>query len=259
MNNGIPWEPGCGPLLKLRNLSLGYGPRVVLSNISLDVQAGDFWFFLGPNGEGKTTLLNALLGLVPPQAGTIEWCPGHCAADNRGYVPQRCDMNPSLPTTVREFVSLGLVGSRVPRRERSGRLGWALDRVGLAGLLGRDYWSLSGGQRQRALLARALVRHPAVLLLDEPTSSLDLAAEEALLQCLWDLNRRDGLTVLLVTHDLVTAARFASHVALFHAGAVRSGPAAEVMTPANMQAAYGVPVNICPGGGAGMAVHLREA
>jgi len=231
-------------LLKTEGLRLGYGRLPVLEDVNLEVKPGEFWFFLGPNGAGKTTLLKAFLAEIRPQQGRILTDPGLYRRDNLGFVPQRCDLNPTLSTTVREFVWLGLVGLRANRQERESRLAWALDKVGLRGMSSRNYWSLSGGQRQRALVARALVRRPRILFLDEPTKGLDLAAEEAVMQSLTVLNREELFTVLFVTHDLTLAARYASHVALFHNGKVQSGPIADVLTPDRLQFTYGIPVSV---------------
>src|SRR5207248_5567925 len=122
-----------------------------------------------------------------------------------GFVPQRCDLTPGLPTTVREFVSLGLVGIPDARRTGAARMDWALVRSGLRELRDRSYWSLSGGQRQRALLARALVRQPALYIVDEPTTGLDPPSQELLMGSLADVNRDERLTILFVTHDLPLA------------------------------------------------------
>jgi ABC-type Mn2+/Zn2+ transport system ATPase subunit len=159
-------------------------------------------------------------------------------------VPQRCDLNPSLPTTVREFVTLGLVGIPGARKAARERLVWALERSGLAGLVDRSYWSLSGGQRQRALLARALIRRPALFIVDEPTNGLDPPSQELLMKALADLNRAERLTILFVTHDLPLAARYASHVALFVDGTVHAGPAGAVLTPERLRRAYGLPIDL---------------
>ena len=229
-------------LLKTEGLHLGYGRLPVLQEVNLEIRPGEFWFFLGPNGTGKTTLLKALLEEIRPQRGRVLTAPELFRRGNLGFVPQRCDLNPTLSTTVREFVLLGLVGLRGHRRDREARLGWALDQVGLGGMAGKDYWSLSGGQRQRALVARALVRRPRILFLDEPTKGLDLAAEDALMQSLTDLNHRESLTVLFITHDLTLAARYASHVALFHNGKVEGGPIADAMNPEKLQTTYGIPI-----------------
>ena len=229
-------------LIEARDLQLGYGRRTVLRGVSLRIEQGQFWFILGPNGEGKSTLVRSLLGLLRPQSGTWQRTFSGPWLDQVGFVPQRCEFNPTLSTTVREFVSLGLVGLQVTRDDQHDRLTWALDRVGMLAQRSRDYWSLSGGQRQRVLLARALIRRPSLLILDEPTNGLDLTSEEVLLAALQRLNREDHLTILLVTHDLPLAARFATHLALLHGGRVEQGPAAELLASGALERAYGMPI-----------------
>jgi ABC-type Mn2+/Zn2+ transport system ATPase subunit len=231
-------------IVRTAGLRLGYGRRVVLTHVDFQMRLGEFWFFLGPNGEGKTTLLRAILGILRPQTGQLWVHPELGQRQRIGFVPQRCDINPTLPTTVREFVLLGLVGIDTDRREAAVRLGWALERVGLGGLEGKDYWSLSGGQRQRALVARALVRRPSVLILDEPTNGLDLAAEDAVLRFLAELNHKQQQTLLFVTHNLAIAARYATHIALFHAGEVVSGSRQEVLNRQTLERIYGVAVEV---------------
>src|SRR3972149_4149480 len=225
--------------LKTTGLVLAYGNRIVLDDVNLEVRSGQFCFFLGPNGSGKTTLLRAILGVLRPRTGQLWLHPDLARLDQIGFVPQRCDINPTLPTTVREFVLLGLVGIRASRNEESERLDWALDRVRLAGLEHKDYWSLSGGQRQRALVARALVRRPKLLILDEPTNGLDVAAEDALLPCIERLNLSDGLTIIFVTHDIALAARYAKQVALFRTGSVASGAKEAVFTTEELTRTFG--------------------
>lgn len=228
------------PLVTAERLTLRYGRRLVLDGISLVVRRGEFWFLLGPNGEGKTTLLRALLGELAPAGGELAL---HATLRDRaavGFVPQRCAPNPILPTTVREFVELGLVGVRVATAERPGRLEWALAHAGLAGLERRSYWALSGGERQRALVARALIRRPRLLVLDEPTNHLDFLIEQSILDVLAGLHREEGTTILFVTHALHLAARYGTHVALFHGGRVESGPVADLLRPERLTEAYGV-------------------
>jgi ABC-type Mn2+/Zn2+ transport system ATPase subunit len=248
-------------LLQTTDLSLGYGRRTVLREVNLVVHAGEFWFFLGPNGEGKTTLIRAILGMLPAVSGQL-WLDSEMGRQERiGFVPQRCDINPTLPTTVREFVLLGLVGLHTKSHERSERLAWALDKVGLGGLQDKDYWALSGGQRQRALVARALVRRPSVLILDEPTNGLDLATEDTLLRFIAALNREAHLTILFVTHNIAIAARYATHVAFFHAGQVVSGARQEVLNRQTLAWVYGVDVEISgqPSGAVAIQVGPMES
>lgn len=227
-------------VLRAMDLSLGYGAHTVLQNLRFEVRSGEFWFFLGPNGGGKTTLLKAVLGLLAPQAGQLWLDPALASRDRTGFVPQHCALNPTLPTTVREFVLLGLVGLTVSRTEQRERLSWALAKMGLVGLAARSYWALSGGQRQRALVARALVRRPTLLVLDEPTNNLDLPTEDTLLQLLATLNKEDRLTLLFVTHNISVAARYATHVGLLHAGRLLAGPRQQVLTATNLARMYGV-------------------
>lgn len=228
-------------LIRAEDLALGYRGRPVLRSVHFEVRAGERWFIVGPNGQGKTTLLRGLLGLLPAERSRLWRHPEAMDACRIGFVPQRCELNPTLPTTVREFVLLGLVGLRVGRRERRARLDHALRRVGLSERIDSDYWALSGGQRQRALLARALVRRPGVLLLDEPTAGLDLSGRYALMQELRSLNESDGITLLLVTHDVRLAAEHATHLALVHDGGVRAGPREQILRPEILGPAYGMP------------------
>lgn len=225
------------PVIAAAGMTLGYGRATILSGIDWTVQAGEAWFLLGPNGRGKSTLLKSVMGGLAPLTGSLSLSCGRAAI---GFVPQRCDLNPAIATTVREFVALGLVGLSVPRGEIATRLTPALGQVGLAEREGADYWSLSGGQRQRALLARALIRRPALLILDEPTNGLDLPSEEGLLSCLDRLRAETGVTVLFVTHDLALAKRHASHVLLFAAGTARGGERDAMMTPARLRETFGV-------------------
>src|SRR5574337_965704 len=244
-------------ILKTTGLTVGYARRSVLEGVTLECRKGEFWFFIGPNGSGKTTLIRAMLGILRPRAGQLWLHPSLARREGIGFVPQRCDLNPALPTTVREFVVLGLVGIRLGTNVETERLEWALHKVGLEGMAGRDYWSLSGGQRQRALVARALVRRPGLLILDEPTNGLDLSTEDAFLRLLADLNREEHLTLLFVTHDIAIAARYATHLALFRAGSVESGPREQILNRAILERVYGVGVEVTrdPSGAVGVHVY----
>ena len=231
-------------VLKTTALTVGYAGRTVLERVTIECRRGEFWFFIGPNGSGKTTLIRAILGILRPQTGHIWLHPNLACRKGIGFVPQRCDLNPALPTTVREFVILGLVGIRLNSTEEPERLEWALHKVGLEGIAGCDYWALSGGQRQRALVARALIRRPDLLILDEPTNGLDLSAEDAFLRLLADLNRKEHLTLVFVTHDIAVAARYATHLAFFQSGRVESGPREQLLNRAVLERVYGVGVEV---------------
>jgi ABC-type Mn2+/Zn2+ transport system ATPase subunit len=227
------------PLLRLHDVEVGYGSDPVLAGVDWEVRAGEFWFLLGPNGSGKTTLLRAILGLLPPRRGMIERDPERAARSQIGFVPQRCDIATALPTTVREVVGLGLVGVPLARGDRRARLAEAFEQTGLVGLERRSLASLSGGQRQRALVARALVRRPALLILDEPTESLDVASEEGFLEVVEALHRAHDVAVLFVTHRLAIATHHASHLALAYGGGLAVGPTRAVLAHPNAFAAFG--------------------
>lgn len=234
-------ETAAGLVFRAEKVALRYlRGSDVLTNVCLEVHRGEVWCLLGSNGSGKSTFLKAILGVVRPSAGVLELAPELASRRRVGFVPQRCDARRTLPMSVEEFVLLGLTGTGLGERGSRGDVGWALERVGLAGLRRRDYWSLSGGQRQRALIARALSRRPSILILDEPTTGLDLKAERAMLELVASLSRNDGITILFVTHAITLAARFATHIAFFQDGAVTAGSAAQMLSPEALMEVFGV-------------------
>lgn len=229
---------GRDDLLAVESVALGYRGQSVLDGISLVVQRGDFWFLLGPNGSGKSTFARAALGLVRPLRGRLR------RTASVAFVPQHCVLRPTLATSLGEYVSLGLASMRLSRRDALERTEWAIDAVGLAGRARSDLHRLSGGMRQRAMVARALVRHPELLVLDEPTSSLDPASQEALLGVLARLREETGLTMLFVCHDVAVAARHATHVALFHDGVVETGGRELLLDETALRRVYGVGMRV---------------
>ena len=210
-------------LLRLRDVSLGYGGRPILTHIDLQIERGEFVALLGGNGSGKTTLLRGIVGLLPLMAGTIEWAFDR-ATSPLGYVPQRESLDPTFPLTAGEVVVMGTYArlgplARVGRRQRAAAAR-ALDLVGLGDLAGQRFSSLSGGQMQRVLIARALVAEPVFLVLDEPTAGVDREATAAIMSVVSRLNRDHSLTVVLVTHQLRVLHGLASTVWWVQDGAV---------------------------------------
>lgn len=209
-------------VIEIEDLSFSYGAEPVLEKISLAVQRGDFLGVIGPNGGGKTTLLKLVLGLLPAPPGCVRLFgqPLEMFKERArvGYVRQRAlSLEQRFPATVEEIVSLG----RVPRLSRWRPWGSAdtravraaLRAVEIEELRGRSIWELSGGQQQRAWLARVLAQEPELLLLDEPTTAVDPKAEAEFYGLLEKLNREQGLTVVLVSHDLETIARQVTKIA----------------------------------------------
>ncbi|MCU0867318.1 MAG: ATP-binding cassette domain-containing protein [Planctomycetes bacterium] len=236
-----------GPaLLGCRDLVCGHG-RPVLRGVTLQVARGDAWYVLGPNGAGKSTLVATLLGLLRPLAGEVS---APCGGDRRqlGFVPQEPRSELALPVTVREWVGCAL-DAAIGRVEAAARIAAALAAMGVEALAARDLRRLSLGQRRRVHVARALVRAPQLLVLDEPGANLDRAAAIGLAADLDRWRREQGLTVVMVAHDLELARRFASHAAIVFDGVVHAGPAGPLLAdPALVAAVAGEPVAAVPVG-----------
>ncbi len=178
-------------LIEARNLGVRMGGAAVLEDVSLAIRPGEIVTILGPNGSGKSTLLRALLGIVPAATGQVIRAPGL----RIGYVPQRLTIDRTMPITLRRFLSL-------PVRVGTAAAEAALARVGLEGRGALQMAALSGGQMQRALLARALLARPQILLLDEPTQGLDQPGEAAFYRLIEEVRAETGAAVLMVSHDL---------------------------------------------------------
>lgn len=198
-----------------QNLSLGYDGRILLSGLSFSVRAGDYCCIVGENGAGKTTLMKALLGLLSPAGGSITAGDG-LKKEEIGYMPQQTSFQRDFPASVREIVLSGCQSRCGFRpyygRAEKARAEDAMEKMGIRHLAGRCYRELSGGQQQRVLLARALCAASRMLLLDEPVSGLDPRAAGDMYRLIDGLNKRDGLTVLMISHDIKTAVTYASHI-----------------------------------------------
>ena len=231
-------------LITFDRVSLGYGRRAVLTDLSFGIPEGDFLGLVGPNGAGKTTILKAILGSLSPMAGTIERADGL----RFGYVPQRDQVDFNFPLEVMDVVLMGRydrVGlARRPGKHDRDRARAALEHVGIAHLAGERLSALSGGQRQRALIARALVGEPNLLILDEPTNGMDLVSTTQILALVRELHERDGLTVLMVSHALNEVANYVRRIALVLEGAFRVGEVDEIMTEETLSEMYGIPVEV---------------
>jgi zinc transport system ATP-binding protein len=182
---------GDGPLIEARDLSVHYRDRAILDGVDLHVSRGEIVTVLGLNGAGKSTLVRALLGLVRPDSGRIERQPGL----RIGYSPQHLHLDPTLPLSVARFLTLG---ARVPRA----RLEALLAEVGVAEVLDSPIAEISGGELHRVLLARALLRKPDLLVLDEPLAGVDVAGQSELYRLIAEIRDRYACGVLLVSHDL---------------------------------------------------------
>lgn len=216
-------DRGRAVAIRLRDAAFGYGGRARVAELTLDIPAGSAVALIGPNGSGKSTLLRGVLGLAESLHGEVEVLGTGPARARRwiGLLPQADSRETELPITVRQVVRMGLyreLGALRPLG-RAGRAAVtaALDRVGLGDFSGRRFGELSGGQQQRAILARALVANPRLLLLDEPFNGLDRENRDTLLRLVAEL-RDEGRTVVVSTHDLEIAQRVCTHALLLSTG-----------------------------------------
>ena len=201
--------------LTCQNLSVGYDGRPVLQGLNFEVSAGDYLCIVGENGSGKSTLMKTILGLQTPISGTILTGDG-LRKNEIGYLPQQTQVQKDFPASVKEIVLSGCQG-RCGRRpfysKKEKRLAAdAMDKMRISQLAGRCYRELSGGQQQRGLLARALCATRNKLLLDEPVSGLDPKVTVEMYELIESLNQEDGITVIMISHDLSAALRYASHI-----------------------------------------------
>lgn len=232
------------PLVRLDRATCRYEtePEPVLVNVDLEVGAGDFVGVVGPSGSGKTTLLRAILGTVVPIAGAVRRRGGLTLA----YVPQTETVNWNFPVTVAECVLMARVGGRrLPWASRSEKAEVAavLERLGIGNLAERHIRRLSGGQQQRVFIARALLRQPQLILMDEPTAGVDVATRHEVLHLLDELNAA-GLAVVLTTHDLNGVAAHLPTLVCLNREVVAAGPPEKVLTPDVLERTYGARMEV---------------
>lgn len=210
------------PAVRIENLCFGYNNKLALNNINLTVNQGEFILVIGPNGGGKTTLFRIILGILNNYRGTVQVFGGPAKETPRrlglvGYLPQQHQMERRFPIVVREVIQLGFYGSlgllrRPGKAERNAVLTIA-EKLDLTPLLEEPLEELSTGQQQRVFLARAIVSHPRMLVLDEPTVGVDESGRSHLLDTLIWLKNEERLTVIASTHNILSLGRMADHIA----------------------------------------------
>lgn len=217
-------------LITCEHVCLGYDGQTVLRDVNFTVSRGDLLCVVGENGSGKSTLIKGLLGLKAPEQGSITLGDG-LVRNEIGYLPQQTQLQRDFPASVAEVVRSGCINQMHGRpfysRADRARAQENMERMGIEDLANRSYQALSGGQQQRVLLARALCAAKKLLLLDEPVTGLDPIATAELYDVIRRLNREEGVTVIMVSHDLHAAIDNADKILQLHCEPLYFGPAAE--------------------------------
>ena len=234
-------------IIKTIDMGLSLNACLILQDINMEVQSGEMVAIIGPNGAGKTSLMRVILGLVKPTRGKVKVLGAlpsklRKKRDEIGYMPQRPMYKKNIPLSVLDVVSMGAVTStslgRPFTRQQRGQARKALSQVGLLKESSRPFSELSGGQQQRTFLARALCKKPGLLLLDEPNAGLDLPTQSMFFQLLKKLQQEQGLTVVMVSHDLTVAAGFADKFLCINRTMHVHGSPWDVLNSPHLEEAY---------------------
>ncbi len=248
MLHPMPHKSGPGgpgePIVEIKAVTCGYEKQEVLTDVSLTIMPGDFVGLLGPSGSGKTTLLRTVLGAVDLYEGEV-LVNGVATAKKRprvGYVPQLETIDWNFPVTVQEVVMMGrtMENKLFPwyRKEEKDLAAEMMGRLGILDLADRHIRELSGGQQQRVFLARALISSPQLLLLDEPTSGVDIKTRDDVMHLLHDLNH-DGVTIIITTHEINAVAVHLPWIVCLAGRILAEGPPSEVITTEVLRLTYG--------------------
>ncbi len=242
-----------------KDVSVAYNDVIALEDITLKINKLEFTAVVGPNGAGKTTLAKTILGLIKPFKGYVSVFGLDPIKDRFkvrsliGYVPQITRISHNIPITVLDTVLMSLLVSRKPPRYPSNTdieaAYRALEIVDMIEYADKPFKDLSGGQKQRVLIARALVRNPEYLILDEPFIGVDVKGQCELINFLYEYHRRGRVGILIILHDITPLASLIDKVILLNKSIIASGPINEVFTPANLKRAYGADIEIIESGG----------
>lgn len=208
-------NPVGNKIINVEGISLSYDSKPVVNNLSFQVNQGDYLCIVGENGSGKTTLLDALLGLKKPDCGKIDLL-DKLKRNDIGFLPQHTEVQRDFPATVFEIVMSGCIGRQnkgpfLSKNDRQTAF-TNMEKLGITSLSNRSYRELSGGQQQRVLLARALCSATRVLMLDEPVTGLDPKAASDMYSLVYDINKKEGITIIMISHDISSVLKYASHV-----------------------------------------------
>ncbi len=221
-------------ILKVKNLKVELEGKVIIKNISFEIEEGDTLAIIGPNGAGKTTLLKAILGLIPYE-GEVKYKEGDIRnyLDEISYVPQKFDFDKSIPLTVREFLSL------TSRKLNGSEVDHIIKEIGILNLLNKKIGEISGGELQRVLIAKAVLDKPNLILLDEPTTGIDIEGERKFYELIKHLNEEHKITVIFVSHEINIVYNFSKKVICLNKDLLCFGLTEKVLTEKTIKALYG--------------------
>ena len=198
-------------LIEIQNISAGYDEKLVLKDVSLNIYNDDFLGIIGPNGGGKTTLIKLILRLLKPKTGEIKFC-NPCIKDKIGYMPQTNNIDKQFPILVKETIASGLISEKnLSKREVKNKVEETIIQMGLDEIKNKPIGEISGGQLQRTLLARAIIKRPELLILDEPNSYVDKRFESHFYEILHEIN--ENTAIILVSHDIGTVISTVKNIA----------------------------------------------
>lgn len=231
--------------IHIKDLTIGYHKKPLLTGLSLDIHDGDFWGIVGPNGSGKTTLVKTILGSVPPIQGVVE-------KNNNlivGYVPQRGTLDDIFPLTALDVVLMGRYSKiglfkRIRQDDRQIARD-LLEKVGIPHLSDKPVRQLSGGQKRRVLIARGLATEPNILILDEPTYAMDIEGESNIMKLIMSLHEESNITILMITNILNLIATYAKNLIIIHGdGICEAGEADHLLTDENLKKIYKIDLHV---------------
>jgi len=238
------------PVVELEHVCIQFGKQIILEDVNMTVNEGEFIVILGPNGAGKTTLLKLLLGLIKPSAGVVRVLghPPRRGNSDIGYVPQHRVLEADLALRSRDVVGFGLDGHRwgtgLPNRKRRAIIDAILEEVDASAFAEAPVGQLSGGEQQRLLIAQALLTNPRLLLLDEPLANLDIIHEQEIVTLVHRICRARNVAVMLVSHDINPLSPVVDRVLYMARGQSTIGKPDEVITSTTLSKLYGSPVEV---------------
>ncbi len=235
------------PVVSVKNLTVRYSASDVFSGVSFIVEPGDYVALVGPNGSGKSTLIKTILGLIGPAAGDVFLFDNHISRFDKwhkiSYIPQRLTFNPYFPATVKEVIAMGLISKmsfpKTIAKSHESAIDKVLSLMDIADIKKRNIGELSGGQQQRVIIARALINEPELLILDEPTTAVDPDTREKFFHILSDVNKKTNVTIILVTHDIGSAGRYAYKLLYFDRKIIFYGTFKDLCESKNMSEYFG--------------------